>query len=528
MADSGHSQGYAANKKKKRFPYPGHEQESQRYKFAYGIPRTDQARRLSMKESEDQDKPPGSLSQPSNKPPVILTKPLEKTSQGNSAASTPDGEGTTGWQEVSVSPSSAIAPKVSMTFKKSPQPGSSEKKSSSGRTLSESRSKPGISPNLVKQSLAQANTNAGSSPISHGDSPASKSKEGTSTKSSVKLLDAALNWSDTGIEQLQEQTDFLVIGVVGMQGVGKSTILSLLAGNQLNDPPKSFTFRPQSVEVQERAGHMTSGIDMAITQERIIILDTQPILSPSMILEQPQHFKATSEYSSGSVTVETQSLQMTSFLLTVCHVVVVVQDWFTDSNIFKFLQVAEMLKPVTPPPSHESTTTIKQNPAELQPVLVFVHNKTDSSMFNIRSIAAMNEVMSSFVNFSNLFCKSHFSLSESNLYPGLSTLVAPENEVNSFLFPDINDKENEEEKSDVTKVSYDPADQQFLSLPPYVGRPNTVLLENCFRKMMLSIPRHSITHQVLTEKNWFHYAARTWDAIRKSQLVSEYNRLLAG
>lgn len=37
---------------------------------------------------------------------------------------------------------------------------------------------------------------------------------------------------------LLDQTDFLTVGVLGSQGVGKSTLLSLLAGNNPSDPHK--------------------------------------------------------------------------------------------------------------------------------------------------------------------------------------------------------------------------------------------------------------------------------------------------
>jgi len=32
---------------------------------------------------------------------------------------------------------------------------------------------------------------------------------------------------------------------------------------------------------------------------------------------------------------------------------------------------------------------------------------------------------------------------------------------------------------------------------------------------------------ILTEKNWFHYAARIWDGVKKSSALAEYSRLLA-
>ncbi len=40
------------------------------------------------------------------------------------------------------------------------------------------------------------------------------------------------------IQMLLDQTDFLVVGVLGLQGVGKSTILSLLAGNEVKAAPR--------------------------------------------------------------------------------------------------------------------------------------------------------------------------------------------------------------------------------------------------------------------------------------------------
>ena len=43
-----------------------------------------------------------------------------------------------------------------------------------------------------------------------------------------------------------------------------------------------------------------------------------------------------------------QSLQLAAFLFTVCHVVLIVQDWFLDMSLIEFIKRAEMLKPPTP------------------------------------------------------------------------------------------------------------------------------------------------------------------------------------
>ncbi|XP_043391138.1 protein SMG9 isoform X3 [Chelonia mydas] len=175
-------------------------------------------------------------------------------------------------------------------------------------------------------------------------------------KHSIKLVDDQMNWCDSAIEYLLDQTDVLVVGVLGLQGTGKSMLMSLLSANQPEEDQRAYVFRTQSQEIKERGGNQTSGIDFFITQERIIFLDTQPILSPSIL----DHLinndrKLPPEYNLPHTYVEMQSLQIAAFLFTVCHVVIVVQDWFTDLSLYRFLQTAEMVKPSTPSPSHEST-----------------------------------------------------------------------------------------------------------------------------------------------------------------------------
>lgn len=76
---------------------------------------------------------------------------------------------------------------------------------------------------------------------------------------------------------------FLVVGVLGLQGSGKSTILSLLAGNNPSDNIRQYIFPPQSKESKELSEHQTTGINMYVTGERTIFLDTQPIMSPSVL-----------------------------------------------------------------------------------------------------------------------------------------------------------------------------------------------------------------------------------------------------
>lgn len=97
--------------------------------------------------------------------------------------------------------------------------------------------------------------------------------------------------------------------------------------------------KPEDIEI---AVHKTDGIDMYITHNRIIYLDAQPIMSPSInvkLLQQQdsnlvkkfQH----SDYPIESTDVEIQSLQLITFLFSICHVVLFVQDYWLDPDLIR-------------------------------------------------------------------------------------------------------------------------------------------------------------------------------------------------
>jgi ABC-type thiamine transport system ATPase subunit len=57
-------------------------------------------------------------------------------------------------------------------------------------------------------------------------------------KGSIKLVDETFLFCDGALEFLLDQSDFIVVGCLGLQGVGKSTIMSLLAGNHPDEASK--------------------------------------------------------------------------------------------------------------------------------------------------------------------------------------------------------------------------------------------------------------------------------------------------
>lgn len=333
-----------------------------------------------------------------------------------------------------------------------------------------------------------------------------------------KLVDDSLMWCDGPIEMLLDQTDFLTVGVLGSQGVGKSTLLSLLAGNNPSDPHKSFVFRPQTKEVRDVGGHQTLGIDMFVTSERIMFLDSQAVMSASILDHMVHHDKKfATEYSSAENCLEMQSLMVATFLMTVCNVVLVVMEWFVDFDLLQFIQTAEMLKPSTPSSGHDIGSASDDSQSEHFPHIVFVVNKATRQDFSPDMCEKMRDILNSVFAQSKLKYKSGVNLVSTGALP---VMFSPNvmNDPNLFLLPKFNFQHNPNTNHNNSGV--------LSLLPSYQGHPSFENLLRLLRNNLLAVPRSLLTHTTLSEKNWFHYAARTWEAIKKSQLLAEYNRLL--
>jgi protein SMG9 len=92
--------------------------------------------------------------------------------------------------------------------------------------------------------------------------------------------------------------------------------------------------------------HCTEGIDAFITAERVILLDCQPVLSLSVLAkcinsDNPNSNRASTsgredqDYPLLENDMEIQSLQYAAFILSVCHVVLFIQDWVFDPDLVR-------------------------------------------------------------------------------------------------------------------------------------------------------------------------------------------------
>jgi protein SMG9 len=354
---------------------------------------------------------------------------------------------------------------------------------------------------------------------------------------SVKFLDDSVLYAENVQEFVQENNDFLVVGVVGPQGVGKSTILNLIAHNSVSDELKkaifknyegpkdeeygdnvkiladnlndmrmneddrirSEIFKIQTNEHVEGNCNATRGVDLFITSNRVILLDCQPFMSVSVLDELVQSENKRSNIVSEFIPLENsgeiQGLQLTAFLMSVCHVLIVVQDYFFDSNVVRFIQTAEMLKPTHSNPEDELNDHF--------PHLLLIQNKAQMEDFSPRKFKTIQEIYNLLFQKSKLLKDSTLGLASSKLIYCLNEENCGE-PFNVYLIPEYNPK------SDLI----------------YDGHPPLEDLVKKLRANILGAIKSSLTHIQLTEKTWIVYCSKVWENVKKSSFFVEYTKLM--
>ncbi|KAH9394387.1 smg-9, nonsense mediated mRNA decay factor [Tyrophagus putrescentiae] len=128
----------------------------------------------------------------------------------------------------------------------------------------------------------------------------------------TKLLDGEFNLQDTNVLERCLLSDgqssnqspttpsgqsFCIVGAVGLDGVGKSTLLNTIANRNVfkthcnvvedrrNMTTSSTASKGGNNGQDNPLSHVTNGVDLHITAERLFLLDTQPLLSASILDE---------------------------------------------------------------------------------------------------------------------------------------------------------------------------------------------------------------------------------------------------
>ncbi|XP_011189674.2 protein SMG9 [Zeugodacus cucurbitae] len=218
---------------------------------------------------------------------------------------------------------------------------------------------------------------------------------------------------------MKGNTDFLVVGVIGTQGVGKSTIMNILANDDVNYDyyTKLFveedSFFPTKLKPHKcSARSRTESTHMFITADRLILLDSPPVMCNS--------------YRKDMTTNELDDLRQIISFLTVCHLLIVVQDDYFNMNFIRLLQFAELMKP-----SHDNKPFV----SNYFPNVLFVKNRAKRQDFAATQKERMDRML-----------RALFKDSQLRIYVGQTTeqqkqkKTRPqegERQINTFLLPEV-------------------------------------------------------------------------------------------
>lgn len=146
---------------------------------------------------------------------------------------------------------------------------------------------------------------------------------------------------------IETNTDFVVVGIIGTQGAGKSFILNMLIDGdddatvtQSDDTEqvmqllagRSGVFAMRQSKQQSTLSNMptTEGINMYITRHRTILLDCSPVLC--------------NPYKKEAIFNELDDLKMVIFMLSVCNTLIVTEDCGFNVHLMRLLMMAENMK----------------------------------------------------------------------------------------------------------------------------------------------------------------------------------------
>lgn len=167
------------------------------------------------------------------------------------------------------------------------------------------------------------------------------SDKSTVQTSLIKLIDCK-TWSlcyDSVVNLLSSvNCQFKVVSVVGPPSSGKSSLMNHLAGRR-TFPSHDW----QGVKDRDLLHHLTQGVDMFITNNRLLLLDSQPLLSSSILDDLISGVIPIQSVFPGDAFSETDvmfitSMQIISFLLSVSDCLVITcLDGFLDIHLIKML-----------------------------------------------------------------------------------------------------------------------------------------------------------------------------------------------
>jgi len=345
---------------------------------------------------------------------------------------------------------------------------------------------------------------------------------------------------------LLENVNTFVIGFIGRENVGKTTIVSHFS------KIKSNKRGPKLISKKD-----TVGIDMYITEERVIILDTQPILRKFKSEKKRRNYENSvpENYSKEpDLWNSIQSFQFALFLFSICHVIIAVSDDINDTSLWQFIKTVEKIKQESYGMSNEndnkqyknsynSTTqyiknnmTIKdkdKNITDLYPKIVFINNKCTSEYFSLEVARNYNKKVNKYFKDSKLKTNGLVKMPQ----------ITPENAkniANFFFLPFYKTQDNQNNKTQNNnkninkhffKLLIDALRKQIYSIPrndiyPLLEQQEKKNMSINDERMKYSLNSLSInSYPKLSEKEWLVMTGKIWDNI-KINFVNENAKLI--
>ncbi|CAD6337973.1 unnamed protein product [Miscanthus lutarioriparius] len=342
---------------------------------------------------------------------------------------------------------------------------------------------------LAKPPLPHA-ASAGADDDGAGGGAGGRARQATQPGSLSLVSDAWEAHTDKILPYLTENNDFMVIGIIGPPGVGKSTIMNELYGYDASSPGMLPPFPTQTEETRLMGKHCTTGIDIRISNERVILLDAQPVYSPSVLIDMMRPDGSSTvpvlngEPLSADLAHELMGIQLGVFLASFCNIVLVVSEGMNDLSMWELMLTVDLLKHNIPDPSVLTLQGQDFSPSKLMLLRKTLEKHFNSSSFRIGSSNATGQPSDSLVSSS-------------------------------------------------TKVEDLTSGRQDIFLLPLRGHDNSTKFEygtySCMlgmlRDQILSWPARSFSKN-LSVRDWLRSSAKIWDMVKKSPVISEYCKAL--
>ncbi|CAK9172466.1 unnamed protein product [Ilex paraguariensis] len=333
--------------------------------------------------------------------------------------------------------------------------------------------------------------------------------------------------TDRFLPFLTDNTDFTVVGVIGPPGVGKSTIMNEIYGFDGSSPGMLPPFAIVSEETRAMARHCTVGIEPRVSAERIILLDTQPVFSPSVLAEmiRPDGSSTVSVFSGESLSAELahelMSIQLGVLLTSICHKILVVSEGVHDLNMWRLMATVDLLKhgipdPSSPTISHPQSSNLgseKENKDKVQDVgqeyiaaPVFVNTKLQDQYITPRNVIQLKKALTQYFS-SSSFIRSKCQNTDK------------ENQVSSGSL----DQQSDDTDSPLLNLYLIPSKNPDESSRAQYASYISMLWKLRDQVLSMSSPRFS---RAVSEREWLKNSAKIWELVRNSAIIAEYSKTL--